>query len=89
MASQRPDKSQQESQQGQRTVREVELLHVQVAREGQKVTAQWGLHPQLKQDLTAEELQEIKTLMGQVTALVGKRFARALAETEPDPPGTA
>lgn len=69
--------------------REVELLKVVVSREGQKVTAQWGLHPQIKQDLKAEELKEIGALMAKVTGIVGTRFAQVLAEAEPDRPGTA
>lgn len=74
---------------GQDPAREVELLKVVVSREGKKVTAQWGLHPQIKQDLKPEELQEIAGLMTKVTGIVGTRFAQVLAEAEPDKPGTA
>lgn len=74
---------------GQGPSRDVELLKVVVSREGQKVTAQWGLHPQIKLDLKPEELQEISTLMTKVTGIVGTRFAQVLAEAEPDRPGTA
>jgi hypothetical protein len=83
---QRPGQSGPE---GQEPSREVELLKVVVSREGQKVTAQWGLHPQIKQDLKAEELKEIGALMTKVTGIVGTRFAQVLAEAEPDRPGTA
>jgi hypothetical protein len=47
------------------------------------------LHPQIKQDLKAEEIKEVTELMTQVTGLVGKRFAEILAAAEPDRPGTA
>jgi hypothetical protein len=60
-----------------------------VSREQKKVAAQWALHPQLKQDLLPAEWEEVSKLMGEVTNLVGKRFAQVLSETEPDPPGTA
>jgi hypothetical protein len=71
------------------TVREVELLRVVVSREQKKVAAQWALHPQLKQDLLPAEWEEISKLMGEVTNVVGKRFAQLLSEAEPDQPGTA
>jgi hypothetical protein len=68
---------------------EVELLKVVVTREGQKVSAQWGLHPQIKHDLRPEEWQQVSELMAKVTGIVGTRFAQILAAVEPDPPGTA
>ena len=68
---------------------EVELLKVVVTREGQKVSAQWGLHPQIKHDLLPEEWKEVSDLMAKVTTLVGKRFSEVLADAEPDKPGTA
>ncbi|MEP6887039.1 MAG: hypothetical protein ABI945_01830 [Nitrospirales bacterium] len=70
-------------------VREVELLRVVVSRDQKKVAAQWALHPQLKQDLLPAEWEEVSKLMGDVTNLVGKRFAQLLSEAEPDQPGTA
>lgn len=70
-------------------VREVELLRVVVSREEKKVAAQWALHPQLKQDLLPAEWEEVSKLMGEVTNVVGKRFAQVLSEAEPDQPGTA
>lgn len=69
--------------------REVELLKVEVTREGQKVSAQWAIHPQLKHDLSSEEWKEVSDLMVKVTGIVGSRFAQVLAEAEPDKPGTA
>jgi hypothetical protein len=70
-------------------VREVELLRVVVSREDKKVAAQWALHPQLKQDLLPAEWEEVSKLMGEVTNVVGKRFAQLLSEAEPDQPGKA
>jgi hypothetical protein len=69
--------------------KDVELLRVLIAREGKQVSAQWALHPQLKQDLQPEELKEVTELMAKVTNLVGTRFSEILSETEPDKPGTA
>ena len=70
-------------------VKEVELLRVLISRAGRQVSAQWALHPQIKQDLKAEEIKEVTELMSQVTGIVGKRFAEILAAAEPDRPGTA
>ena len=81
-----PDKSPLEETAPQR---EVELLRVVVSRQAQQVAAQWALHPQLKQDLLPAEWEEVSKLMGEVTTLVGKRFAQVLSEVEPDKPGTA
>ncbi|HEX3203204.1 MAG TPA: hypothetical protein VHQ67_00550 [Nitrospiraceae bacterium] len=72
-----------------KTVKEVELLRVLISRAGRQVSAQWALHPQLKQDLKAEEIKVVTELMSQVTGIVGKRFAEILAAAEPDRPGTA
>lgn len=69
--------------------KDVELLRVLIAREGRQVSAQWAMHPQLKQDLQPDELKEVTELMAKVTNLVGGRFSEILSETEPDKPGTA
>jgi len=74
---------------GQSVAKDVELLHVLIAREGKKVSAQWALHPQLKLDLQPDELKEVSELMTKVTNLVGSRFSEILSDTEPDKPGTA
>jgi hypothetical protein len=74
---------------GQSVSKEVELLRVLIAREGRQVSAQWAVHPQLKQDLQPEELKEVSELMAKVTTIVGSRFTEILSETEPDKPGTA
>ncbi len=68
---------------------DVELLKVMVSREGKKVSAQWGLHPQIKHDLLPDELRELTDIMSTVTTLVGTRFAEILASADPDQPSTA
>jgi hypothetical protein len=73
----------------QGTETEVELLHVVVARQGTQVSAQWGIHPQMKKDLQPDQWEKLNDLMAKVTALVGKRFAQILDQAEPDRPGTA
>ena len=81
--------SQDDPNEETRTVKEVELLRVLIARAGRQVSAQWALHPQIKQDLKPEEIKEVTELMSQVSGIVGKRFAEILAAAEPDRPGTA
>jgi hypothetical protein len=71
------------------TARDVELLKVVVTRDGQKVTAQWAIHPQIKHDLLPDEWKELSDIMSQITNIVGTRFAQVLSETEPDQPGNA
>lgn len=71
------------------TVKEVELVRVVVSRAGQAVSAEWAIHPQLKQDLPPNEWKGVADLMGKVTNLVGSRFKQVLSEAEPDPPGNA
>jgi hypothetical protein len=38
---------------------ETEILNVNVEREGQQVSAKWGLHPSIKSELTADEWKEL------------------------------
>ena len=70
-------------------IKDVELLRVVISRDGQQVNAEWAIHPQMKVDLGSEEWKEVTDLMGQVTNLVGSRFSKVLAESEPDQPGHA
>lgn len=74
---------------GQPVSKDVELLHVLIARAGKQVSAQWAMHPQLKMDLKPEELKEVTDLMAKVTTIVGTRFSELLSDAEPDQPGTA
>ena len=66
-----------------KTVREVELVKVVVSRDGQRVSAQWAIHPQMKLDLQPEQWHEISDLMSKITSLVGSRFAQILTHAEP------
>jgi hypothetical protein len=58
------------------------LIHVLVDREGEQVSSKWGIHPQLKKDLSPSEWQELSEHMNRVTAIVGAKFAEQLAADE-------
>lgn len=60
----------------------IQLINVLVVREGEQVSSQWGIHPQLKQDLAQAEWQEISEHMNRVTAIVGAKFAQQLSQDE-------
>ena len=68
---------------------ETEILNVNIEREGQEVSAKWGLHPSLKKELTSDEWKELTDVMGKVTDIVGKRFAEILARGQKEAGGTA
>ena len=68
---------------------ETEILHVVIHRTGKQVSAKWGLHPNLKEELKPEEWKELTEIMGKVTTLVGNRFSQVLAQAEEDVSGTA
>lgn len=68
---------------------ETEILTVHVERDGRHVSAKWGLHPQVKEELTPEEWKEVTDIMGKVTDVVGKRFSEILAQGQADAGGTA
>jgi hypothetical protein len=89
MASQVPPEKPPAQATNPHEVFDVELLHVNVTRKGKGVNAEWAIHPQIKQDLGAEEWKEISQLMAKVTDIVGRRFSQILADVEPDPPGNA
>jgi hypothetical protein len=65
----------------------IQLINVLVVREGEQVSSQWGIHPQLKQDLAQAEWQEISEHMNRVTAIVGAKFAQQLSQDEGNSPG--
>ena len=68
---------------------DTEILTVHVEREGQQVSAKWGLNPRLKEELTPEEWQEVTDIMGKVTDIVGKRFSEMLAQGPTETGGNA
>ena len=59
---------------------ETEILTVHVEREGQQVSAKWGLNPALKEELTPEEWKEVADSMGKVTDIARKRFSEMLTQ---------
>ncbi len=65
----------------------IQLINVLVVREGEQVSSQWGIHPQLKQDLAQAEWQELSEHMNRVTAIVGAKFAQQLSQDEGNSPG--
>lgn len=68
---------------------ETEILHVVIQRDGKHVSAKWGLHPNLKEELKPEEWKELTEIMGKVTTLVGNRFSQVLHQAEEEASGTA
>ena len=68
---------------------ETEILTVHVERDGQQVSAKWGLNPRLKEELTPEEWKEVTDIMGKVTDIVGKRFSEMLAQGPMETGGNA
>ena len=68
---------------------ETEILHVVIQRDGKQVSAKWGLHPNLKEELKPEEWKELTEIMGKVTTLVGNRFSKVLNKAEEEVGGTA
>jgi len=90
MASDTPPPKRSDEPNGQSDQpQDLELVKVMVTREGKQVSAQWGIHPQIKKDLLPDEWKEVNELMTKVTGIVGSRFAEVLAGAEPDQPGTA
>ncbi len=67
---------------------ETEILTVHMEREGQHVSAKWGLNPALKEELTPEELKEVTDSMAQVTDIIRKRFSDMLTH-KPEEGGNA
>ena len=68
---------------------ETEILNVVIQRDGKQVSAKWGLHPSLKEELKPEEWKELTDIMGKVTTLVGNRFSQVLNQAEEDVSGNA
>ncbi|MGB0910207.1 MAG: hypothetical protein ACPGYT_07575 [Nitrospirales bacterium] len=79
----------QSSSQSSNAPAETEILNVVVQREGQKVSAKWGLHPNLKEELKPEEWKELTEIMGKVTSIIGDRFSQVLGEAEEGKAGNA
>ena len=89
MGEKQPPAQQTDTSESQKHPVETEILNVNVEREGQQVSAKWGLHPSLKSELTSDEWKELTDVMGKVTDIVGKRFAEVLARGQKEAGGTA
>ena len=55
--------------------REIKLVSVMASVAGEEVETRWGLHPRFRQDLSAQERQELTRLMNRVTHILGTRYA--------------
>lgn len=65
----------------------IQLINVIVVREGEMVSSRWGIHPQLKRDLTPSEWQDLSEHMNRVVGIVGSKFAQQLSKHEGNAPG--
>ena len=54
---------------------EIKLVSVMSTVSGEEVETRWGLHPRFRQDLTAEEMQQLTRLMNRVAKILGERYA--------------
>ena len=57
------------------TGQEIKLISMMSSVSGETVETRWGLHPRFREDLTADELQQLTKLLNQVAKIVGERYA--------------
>lgn len=57
------------------TGNEIKLISVMSDVSGDEIETRWGLHPRFRQDLTAEEAQQLTKLMNRVAKVLGERYA--------------
>jgi hypothetical protein len=57
------------------TGNEIKLISVMSEVSGDEIETRWGLHPRFRQDLTAEEMQQLTKLMNRVAKVLGERYA--------------
>jgi hypothetical protein len=57
------------------TGNEIKLISVMSDVTGDEIETRWGLHPRFRQDLTAEESQQLTKLMNRVAKVLGERYA--------------
>src|SRR5262245_4303555 len=57
------------------TANEIKLISVMSDVTGDEIETRWGLHPRLRQDLTADEMQQLTKLMNRVAKVLGERYA--------------
>ncbi len=53
----------------------IKLISVVSRTQGEEVETWWGLHPQFRRDLPADEAKELAKYMNKATRIVGERFA--------------
>jgi hypothetical protein len=57
------------------TGNEIKLISVMSDVSGDEIQTRWGLHPRFRQDLTADETQQLTKLMNRVAKVLGERYA--------------
>lgn len=57
------------------TGNEIKLISVMSDVSGDEIETRWGLHPRFREDLTAEETQQLTKLMNRVAKVLGERYA--------------
>ncbi|MEO8324958.1 MAG: hypothetical protein ABI618_03860 [Nitrospirota bacterium] len=65
----------------------IKLISVVSRAQGEEVESWWGLHPQFRRDLPADEAKELAKHMNRATRIVGERFAvvASLAQSGTNP----
>lgn len=65
----------------------IKLISVMSRAQGEEVESWWGLHPQFRRDLPADEAKELAKHMNRATRIVGERFAvvASLAQSGTNP----
>lgn len=54
---------------------EIKLVSVMATIQGEEVETTWGLHPQFRRDLNAQDTRELSRLMNRITKILGERYA--------------
>ena len=57
------------------TGNEIKLISVMSNVSGDEIETRWGLHPRFRQDLSAEETQQLTKFMNRVAKVLGERYA--------------
>ena len=57
------------------TGNEIKLISVMSDVSGEEIETRWGMHPRFRQDLTAQEMQQLTKLMNRVAKVLGERYA--------------
>jgi hypothetical protein len=57
------------------TGNEIKLISVMSDVSGDEIETRWGLHPRFREDLTAQEIQQLTKLMNRVAKVLGERYA--------------